>query len=344
MQRGGMSSKRSWKVSNGRRFEGRCAFRNRTNAIRRLAGGTSEEGFEEYVLRLQRDICLEAELLDGSEKRFGMDRWERNETDPKEGYGISRVLEGGNLIEKGAANVSVIRGKLTPVRAKTMSSRGRAVNPQGGDPYSAVAMSLVFHAQSPHVPTLRADVRMFQVGDHTWYGGGCDLTPSYIVEEDITRFHAFWKEVCDRHHSDYYPKYKQWCDEYFYLPSRKEHRGTGGIFFDDLELSPVGQEAESFVRDVGENIINSWRDIAIRWKDISFSETEREWQLLRRGRYVEFNLLYDRGVKFGLEGGRVESIMVSAPPLVRWGYDVHPLPGTEEAKMMDVLQNPKHWV
>lgn len=321
----------------------RSEFRKSTLKSSRHTEQVDDLRFQEFVLHIQSEICKEAEEMDGSGKAFGFDKWERSADDPNAGFGITRVMEGGNLIEKGASNVSIINGKLSPTRAKMMSSRGREVHPEGGDSYFAAAMSLVFHPQSPWVPTLRADVRLFQVGEQRWYGGGCDLTPSYLFEEDASSFHSFWKDLCSRHHKEYYPMFKTWCDDYFYLPSRKEHRGIGGIFFDDLAISPDGEDAEPFVRDVGRNILNSWREIAESRRELQFDDQQRDWQLLRRGRYVEFNLLYDRGVKFGLEGGRVESIMVSAPPLVRWSYDVNPAHNTEEARILEVLKHPRSW-
>jgi len=302
--------------------------------------------FAAYVNDLQGAICAAVEAVDGSGRTFCTDRWERDPKDPGAGYGVTRVLEGGDVIEKGAANVSIIRGKLTPQRAQAMSSRGRGINPLGGDPYAAAAMSLVLHPRSPLIPTLRADVRVFEVNGQRWFGGGCDLTPVYLNEADTVAFHRYWKSLCDGHHPEYYPKFKKWCDNYFYIPARKEHRGVGGLFFDDLSESPDGDPAaaEAFVRHVGTALLGAWLPIVRRERDTPYTEAQRAWQLLRRGRYLEFNLLYDRGVRFGLEGGRVESIMVSAPPLIAWQYDVQPAPGSEEATLLDVLRSPRDWV
>eukprot|EP00667_Euglena_gracilis_P009783 EG_transcript_9948 len=316
-----------------------------TTALPATAVGVeADTDFETYVNDLQTAICAAVEALDGSGKKFCIDRWERDPTNPSAGYGITRVLEGGDLIEKGAANVSIIKGVLTPQRAQSMSSRGRDINPAGGDPYAAAAMSLVFHPRSPLVPTLRADVRVFEVAGCRWYGGGCDLTPAYLFEDDAAEFHRHWKAVCDTHHPEYYPQFKKWCDEYFHLPARKEHRGVGGIFFDDLSESPAGQPAEPFVRAVGDAIVPSWAAIVARRRHLAYTEEQRQWQLLRRGRYLEFNLLYDRGVRFGMEGGRVESIMVSAPPLIAWQYNVQPPAGSAEAALLEVLRHPREWV
>lgn len=283
-----------------------------------------------------------------SNAKFVTDRWER-ENDS--GFGITRVLEGGDVVEKAASNVSIIRGTLTKARAQAMSSRGRpTIDPNGGQAYSAAAMSLVFHSAHPHIPTLRADVRVFEVEGQKWFGGGCDLTPFYVHEEDFHEFHGYWKGVCDAFTPDgsSYDAYKAWCDDYFYIPARKEHRGIGGIFFDDLDDESVGTRAtnaEEYVRNVGNGILPSWMPIVERRRDMAVVEEERAWQLLRRGRYLEFNLLYDRGVKFGLEGGRIESIMVSAPPLISWKYNVVPEAGSEEAELLALLTDkPRCWI
>lgn len=301
------------------------------------------DAFEDFLLVAQKEILSEAQQLDGSGKPFRIDRWERSPTNPASGYGITCVLEDGDLLEKAAANVSVIRGVLSASRAQAMSSRGRPeIDPAGGQPYRAAALSLVFHAAHPYVPTLRADVRLFEVGGQCWFGGGCDLTPSYLFEEDAQEFHHFWRGVCDAHSPRLYPEYKDWCDRYFYIPARKEHRGVGGIFFDDV---PAGGDvdAAALCRDVARGVLPSWRDIAQRRRVQPTGQEQRQWQLLRRGRYLEFNLLYDRGVRFGLDGGRVESIMVSAPPLIAWKYDVRPQPGSHEQRTLDVLASPRSW-
>ena len=305
-------------------------------------GGVSDT-FEHYLLELQRSIIADAETLDGSGQRFIHDRWERENSNG--GYGITSVLEGGTIIEKGAANISIISGILSPERAKQMSSRGRhSIDPEGGQPYSAAAMSLVFHSAHPFIPTLRADVRLFEVDGREWFGGGVDLTPFYLDDSDVVQFHKYWKTVCDRHDPLLYPQFKEWCDRYFYIPARKEHRGVGGLFFDDLDAATESYDVDAFVREVGQNIFSSWAPIVDRQRGKSFTPAQQEWQLLRRGRYLEFNLLYDRGVKFGLDGGRIESIMVSAPPLIAWKYNVQPEPGSEEARLVDVLREPREWV
>eukprot|EP00884_Botryococcus_braunii_P004767 jgi/Botrbrau1/14291/Bobra.0369s0005.1 len=301
--------------------------------------------FENFLVELQLDIIKRATEIDESGKQFQLDTFHRNPSTPSTGFGVTAVLEDGNLLEKAAVNISVISGVLSAERAKAMTERGRGIDPTGGQPYNALALSLVFHPQHPLIPTLRADVRMFQVGDSTWYGGGADLTPVYLFPEDARQFHSFWKQVCDKHSPQLYPEYKAWCDRYFYLPARREHRGIGGIFFDDLEDSPEnGFDAQQFVMDVGRGILKSWEDIVKTRREEPYGRTERDWQLLRRGRYLEFNLLYDRGVRFGLDGGRMESIMVSAPPLIAWRYNVVPHPGSREAALLEVLAHPRDWV
>ncbi|KAK3236450.1 hypothetical protein CYMTET_53418 [Cymbomonas tetramitiformis] len=309
--------------------------------------------FEDFVQAVQEDICTEVAAFDGSGKSFIHDKWDRPAGG---GFGITRVLQDGNLLEKAAANVSIVKGVLTPARAQAMTSRGRIVDPEGGQEYSAAALSLVFHSASPMVPTFRADVRCFQVeGGETWFGGGADLTPYYLFDSDASEFHGFWKKTCDGYDESLYPAYKTWCDEYFYIPARKEHRGVGGIFFDDLTNGggPASEnggdarvkcdDAQSFTQQVASSLMPSYLPIAERRRSMDYGEEQRRWQLLRRGRYLEFNLLYDRGVRFGLDGGRIESIMVSAPPLIAWEYNVVPEEGSPEANLVAVLQKPKEW-
>jgi len=323
----------------------------RTSALRVSAKG---DDFDDFVQVMQDRICKEAALADGCGKEFIVDKWDRGEGG-RNGFGITRVLEGGNLLEKAAANVSIVRGNLTPTRAQAMSSRGRDVDPEGGQAYSAAALSLVFHSSSPMVPTFRADVRYFQVdGGDGWYGGGADLTPYYLDDNDARDFHNFWKAKCDEFGGHLYPAYKKWCDDYFYIDMRREHRGVGGIFFDDLMLPTAAARLEDdllvscedprgFTQAVAENLMASYLPIAEKRRGLEYSAEQRHWQLLRRGRYLEFNLLYDRGVKFGLDGGRVESIMVSAPPLMAFDYNVVPQEGSREEYLIDVLRAPREW-
>lgn len=331
----------------------RRALRPSAAAAAAGEGGGESSSFEAYVLQRQAEFCAAVAELDGAGE-FGVDRWER---EGGGGYGLTRVLEGGDLVEKGAANVSVVRGTLTPSRAAAMSQRGRAgVDPAGGQPYSAVALSIVLHARSPHVPTFRADVRCFDVAGERWFGGGADLTPAYLHEEDAAAFHAHWRAVCEANAAaGTYEACKRWCDEYFYIPFRQECRGVGGLFFDDLGGSGGSgggggapdldvADPEGFTRAVCDAFLPSFVPIWERRRAEPYGDAERTWQLQRRGRYLEFNLTVDRGVKFGLDAqGRVESIMVSAPPLVRWDYDVQPPPGSPEAALVEVLMNPREW-
>lgn len=322
-----------------------------------MGGSEQFARFAEFLLETQRDICQQAEISDGGPEGCGddgekerttfcYDSWERDA--PTKGFGITRVLEGGELLEKAACSVSIIHGVLTPERAQAMSSRGRAnIDPQGGQSYSAAAMSLVFHTASPLVPTFRADVRYLEVAEEGWFGGGADLTPYYLNDQDIAEFHRFYKNICDRYDPQAYLRFKKWADDYFYIPMRKEHRGVGGIFFDDLDRLGNGEgeakNVEAFVRDIALGFMPSFLPIAERRGRLPFTEQQRSWQLMRRGRYLEFNLLYDRGVKFGLSGGRVESIMVSAPPLVSWTYSHVPKEGSEEDRLIQLLRNPRDW-
>ena len=208
------------------------------------ASSVDLDSFEDFLLDKQNELCDALERVDGSDARFCRDYWERGSK--SDGYGITRVLEGGDVFEKAAANVSIIRGTLTPERARAMSSRGRAeIDPEGGQEYEACALSLVFHPRSPMVPTFRADVRRFRVGGKAWYGGGADLTPYYLFDEDAEEFHDKYRAVCDSHDknaeaSEVYAACKDWCDEYFYIPARREHRGVGGVFFDDLDRGSSG--------------------------------------------------------------------------------------------------------
>ncbi|KAH9325547.1 hypothetical protein KI387_005725, partial [Taxus chinensis] len=299
------------------------------------------------------------ELADGSSRSFCTDKWLRGQ-DSSNGYGITRVIEDGNLLEKGAVNVSIVYGQLSEARAKAMSSRGRGI--AAGSYYFAGALSLVFHPQNPYVPTFRADVRYFEIdGGFGWFGGGADLTPCYLDVEDAQFFHHSLKKLCDQYDPSFYSQCKSKCDAYFYIPVRKQHRGIGGIFFDDLEffeeqtgagnkslldndekeinfqdtVKRGGREkAFKFIKELADGFTSSFLPIANKSRVREYGKRQKEWQHLQRGRYLEFNLLYDRGIKFGLDGGRIESIMVSAPPLVSWKYNVKPEVGSPEAKML----------
>jgi coproporphyrinogen III oxidase len=282
--------------------------------------------FEEQQTR----ICAALEELDGS-ARFGLDRWVR----PGGGGGVTRVIQNGSLFEKGGVNTSAVSGVLPANLARSMG-----VTPA---PFFATGVSLVLHPGSPMVPTVHANFRYFeQEGGDFWFGGGIDLSPYYVHEEDVTQFHRTLREACDPHGTDLYPRYKKWCDEYFTIRHRGETRGVGGIFFDYLRGD--GEPLFAFVRSAAGAFLPAYAPIVVRRKVEPWGERERQWQLFRRGRYVEFNLVYDRGTTFGLEtGGRAESILMSLPPLARWGYEVRAEPGSPEAKLTALLTAPKDW-
>jgi coproporphyrinogen III oxidase len=283
----------------------------------------------EFIRQLQDDICGALEKLDGK-ARFREDAWER----PGGGGGRTRVLEEGAVLEKAGVNTSVVFGELEENFAKRLQGQGRE--------FWAGGLSLVLHPRNPYVPTVHANYRFIHQGPKAWFGGGADLTPYYLYEEDAAHFHRVHKAACDKHDPSWYPRFKATCDKYFYLRHREETRGVGGLFFEDLggDLEPEFE----FVKDIGRAFLPAYLPIAERRKDTPYGEPQRLWQEVRRGRYVEFNLVYDRGTIFGLETkGRTESILMSLPPQVRWRYEFHPEPGSHEAKLIDVLRNPRDW-
>jgi coproporphyrinogen III oxidase len=284
-----------------------------------------------YFLELQERVCGALEEVD-SQGRFGEDAWDR----PGGGGGISRVLENVAVFEKAGVNFSRVFGLLPPRIAGKLETKP--------DEFFATGISLVLHPASPMVPAVHSNIRYFETeAGEAWFGGGTDLTPSYHFSEDTVHFHTVLKRACDTCDPSFYPKFKQWCDEYFFLKHRGEARGVGGIFFDYLRGEP--EKYFSFVRSVGDSFLESYLPIVARRKDLQWGEKEKDWQLLRRGRYVEFNLVYDRGTLFGLEtDGRVESIMMSLPPLVRWRYDVMPEEGSREGELLKILRSPREWV
>lgn len=297
----------------------------------------STVGFSEFLRSTQQELCSAFEKLDGK-GHFCTDEWSREDGSK----GTTRVLQGGDVIEKGCVSTTFAVGTLSKQRAEAMSARGRAV--REGQPYRAAALSIVLHARAPPVPTLRGDVRVFAVGDDVWFGGGADLTPAYLYDDDARDFHAFWKAVCDRHGGGLYERFKAWCDDYFFLPFRREHRGIGGIFFDDLDSAQI-DDPEAFARDVAAGFVESWAPIVARRRHVGYDDAMKRWQLLRRGRYLEFNLMSDRGVKFGLSPDSIERVMVSAPPLIAWEYGVDPPPASsEEARLLAVLKEPRDWL
>ncbi|KAL3798807.1 hypothetical protein HJC23_004595 [Cyclotella cryptica] len=326
------------------------------------------EQFTKFLISHQNGMIDQIERIDGSGQVFSRDGWgafsESSSSDNIDSSGgITRVLQGGNVVEKGACSLTVIRNaRLSKERAETISGRqekqgvdDESGKVQEGDIYSAAALSVVLHTRNPFVPTFRSDVRIFLVKRSSnndqlaWFGGGSDLTPYYLIDSDITEFHSHLKNMCDKHfppnnvYNLSYRQMKQSCDEYFYLPARSEHRGTGGIFFDDL---PATSSTLSFVQNVAQGWMPSWIPIVERNSKRDYTPEEKHWQCLRRGRYLEFNLLYDRGVKFGLANAnpRVEGVMVSAPPMIAFEYNHVPVKGSEEARLIELLKSPKDWV
>jgi coproporphyrinogen III oxidase len=289
---------------------------------------------------LQASICAALEAVDG-EGRFSTDRWER----AGGGGGVSRVLADGAVFEKAGVNWSDVEGELPQDFAAQLPGEGRR--------FRATGVSLVIHPRSPMVPTTHANFRFLQKGEAAWFGGGADLTPYYLWREDAEHFHRTLAGACDAHAPvGDYPRFKQWCDEYFFIKHRGETRGVGGIFFDYLGKAagmPRAADAEleaafALAGGCGDAFVPAYVPIVERRRDEAYGETERRWQLVRRGRYAEFNLVYDRGTTFGLRtGGRIESILMSLPPLVRWDYDVQP-PGPREAELLDVLRTPVDWL
>lgn len=286
-----------------------------------------------FLLGLQDEITSALSSLDGGAS-FREDRWDR----PGGGGGRARVIEDGALFEKAGVNFSAVHG-ASPAY---LTSRDATATE-----FYATGVSLVLHPHSPKIPTVHANFRFFELSNgNAWFGGGMDLTPSYLVEADAIHFHRTIKAVCDAHDTSYYPRFKKWCDEYFYIKHRQETRGVGGIFYDNLGSGETDLEVVfAFQKDIARTFLSAYIPIAERHRDETFTEAERHWQLLRRGRYVEFNLVYDKGTVFGLEtGGRTESILMSLPTLARWDYDHHPAPGSLEAALVDVLQHPREWV
>lgn len=302
-----------------------------------MSGKPDITAVKAFLLQLQDDICARLEQADGK-GRFEEDSWTRAEG----GGGRSRVMRNGSVIEQGGVNFSHVHGDAMPASAT-------AHRPElAGRSFEAMGVSLVIHPHNPHVPTSHANVRFFiaekEGADPVWwFGGGFDLTPFYPVEEDCEHWHRVSRDLCAPFGEQVYPEYKAWCDRYFYLKHRDETRGVGGLFFDDLNHWPFEQCFE-FMQAVGRGYLDAYVPIIERRKDTPFGDTERQFQLYRRGRYVEFNLVYDRGTLFGLQtGGRTESILMSMPPLARWEYDWQPEPGTAEARLNDFLV-PRDWV
>jgi coproporphyrinogen III oxidase len=292
----------------------------------------------QYLLELQDTICHALETSDGS-GRFREDAWDRAEG----GGGRSRVLEEGAVFEKAGINFSHVHGAGLPPSAS-------AHRPQlAGRHFQALGVSLVVHPRNPYVPTSHANVRFFIAEKEGaepvwWFGGGFDLTPYYGFREDAVHWHRMARQACEPFGPDVYDRFKRWCDEYFFLKHRNEARGIGGLFFDDLNEWGF-ERCFQFMRSIGDHYLRAYQPVVERRKHIEYGEREREFQLYRRGRYVEFNLVYDRGTLFGLQsGGRTESILMSLPPLVRWRYDWQPAPGSPEAELYDLYLRPRDWL
>lgn len=293
---------------------------------------------KKYLLGLQDSICDALSEEDGKEK-FIEDAWKREQG----GGGRTRVLTNGKVFEQAGVNFSHVYGNQLPKSAT-------AARPElEGRDFQAVGVSLVIHPHNPHIPTSHANVRFFIAEKENeepvwWFGGGYDLTPYYPVKEDVVQWHKTAKAACEPFGDGVYQKYKKWCDEYFYLKHRDETRGVGGLFFDDLNEWGF-EKSFDFMKSIGNSYVNAYRPIVSKNKDTVYTEEQRDFQLYRRGRYVEYNLVYDRGTLFGLQtGGRTESILMSLPPLVKWRYNWSPKAGTKEADLYDNYLKPKEWL
>jgi coproporphyrinogen III oxidase len=303
------------------------------------AGAVDLAAVKNYLLTLQERIVTRLSAIDG--QPFRSDAWQR----PEGGGGLSCLIEEGGVFERAGVNFSHVMGANLPGSAT-------AARPHlAGRRWDAVGLSLVLHPRNPYAPTVHMNVRFFvahaaEDAQETdwWFGGGMDLTPYYGFEEDAVHFHAQCREALRPYGAERYPRYKQWCDEYFYLKHRREPRGIGGIFYDDVN-TPDFATCFALERSVGDAFLGAYVPILERRRGIPFGERERDWQAYRRGRYVEFNLVWDRGTLFGLQsGGRTESILMSLPPLVRWRYDWQPAPGSAEAKLYSDFLIAKDWL
>ncbi|MCL1464436.1 oxygen-dependent coproporphyrinogen oxidase [Argonema galeatum] len=318
----------------------------------------SKRRVTQFMQQLQDEICQDLQRLDGI-ATFTEDSWERKEG----GGGRSRVMRDGAVFEQGGVNFSEVWGDHLP--PSILAQRPEAA----GHRFYATGTSMVLHPRNPYVPTVHLNYRYFEAGPVWWFGGGADLTPYYPFAEDAAHFHKTFKQACDAHHSEYYPTFKRWCDEYFYLKHRQETRGVGGLFFDyqdgqgqlykgpdangpaavySAALSNIEprswEDLFGFINDCGRAFLPAYVPIVERRQGIEYGDRQRNFQLYRRGRYVEFNLVYDRGTIFGLQtNGRTESILMSLPPLVRWEYGYQPEPNTPEAQLYEIFLKPQDW-
>lgn len=312
----------------------------------------NKEDITEWFKLLQDSICNALETEDGKGK-FEEENWTREEG----GGGRTRIIQNGNVIEKGGVNFSAVHGHL-PERIvteilHTSNDKATSNNQQATtNNFYATGVSIVIHPNNPMVPIIHMNVRYFEMGNGIWwFGGGIDLTPHYIDEQDAVFFHTAIKTACDKHNKDYYPKFKKWADDYFYITHRNETRGIGGIFFDKLtqnKNTPETTKKEQlfdFVKDVGNSFAPTYTALMNKNKNKPFTEDHKQWQLLRRGRYVEFNLVYDKGTKFGLEtNGRIESILMSLPLMASWVYNFTPKPSSPEEKTLQLLKKEINWL
>ena len=297
------------------------------------------EQVKKYLVQLQESICSDLESLDGK-AIFEKDHWTKEDGN---GSGITSVICDGNVFEKGGVNFSIVQGNKMPKSAS-------AIRPElEGRKYTALGVSLVLHPENPYIPTTHSNVRFFVAEEPGkepiwWFGGGFDLTPFYGFDEDAVHWHKTAKKACLPFGEKVYSKYKKWCDDYFYLEHRDEQRGIGGLFFDDLNEGGFDSCFE-FMKSVGDHFSEAYLPIVIKRKDIPYGKKERNFQLYRRGRYVEFNLIYDRGTLFGLQsGGRTESILMSMPPEVKWSYQFQVEKDSEEEKLYNHYLKPKEWI
>ncbi|TKX19463.1 oxygen-dependent coproporphyrinogen-III oxidase [Elsinoe australis] len=303
---------------------------------------------ESLIKSKQEEIVNALSKIDG--QKFQIDRWDR----PNGGGGITCVLQDGNVFEKAGVNTSIVYGTLPRAAIQKMRVNHKALDPDVESlEFFAAGLSLVLHPKNPMCPTVHLNYRYFETihGDGTpnawWFGGGTDLTPCYLFDEDVIHFHRTIKEACDKHDKDYYSRFKKWCDEYFFVKHRNETRGVGGIFFDDLDEQEKDQEALfSYVQECADAFLPSYLPILEKRKDMPYTEKEKAWQQIRRGRYVEFNLVHDRGTSFGLNtpGARIESILMSLPLTARWEYMHEPAKGSREERILNVLKKPAEWV
>ncbi len=300
------------------------------------------EEVKSFFMSLQNDICAAVESTDGKAK-FHEDAWSREGG----GGGRTRVLQDGEIIDKGGVNWSGVHGELPDNIQKALGLESKF--------FFATGVSIVMHTVNPNVPIIHMNVRYFETRkskdsseiEDAWFGGGIDLTPHYVIDEDAKWFHEQLKAACDQHNLDYYPKHKKWADDYFFIKHRKETRGVGGIFFDRLKANSIISLADLFayVKTVGETFAPTYTKLMSKNSELTYGESELEWQKIRRGRYVEFNLVYDKGTKFGLDtDGRIESILMSLPRMAGWPYDYKPEPNSREAYTLDKLKKGIDWV